>query len=94
MALCWLVWIFLCQKVQISCVGNTVLSKLSLICKQNQAEFVAVVAAIHIIAQSLCDLPVKGVVLYEAYINHHGAEFFVPVPVLHQLHTSIHILHL
>ena len=61
MALCWLVWIFLCPKVQISCVRNTVLSKLSLICKQNQAEFVAVVAAIHIIAQSLCDLPVKGV---------------------------------
>lgn len=52
----------------------------------HQAEFVALLAAIHKIAHGCHDLQVKGAVYFEDDTdrNNHGAKFLISVSVQHQ----------
>jgi hypothetical protein len=54
---------------------------------RHQAEFLALLAAVHKIASGFRDLPVKGAAFCEDDTdrNNHGTKFFISVSVWHQL---------
>jgi len=86
MALCFLLWIFLCQRVQISCVGNCIPSKGSHICDQEVGQNLLPHLQPFTTCTWLVYLQVKGVVPFggDSNRNNHGAWFFIPVFVLQQ----------
>jgi hypothetical protein len=62
MALCYMMWIFLCQRMEIPCTGNTILDEQSPICEQHVRQN-ALVATIYRIIYGWQDLPIKGGVI-------------------------------
>jgi hypothetical protein len=58
---CHFVWVFMCQRVGISCILNTIMVKLSLIHEDCEEEHPSLLIAIHNIAHGVWDLAVRDV---------------------------------
>jgi hypothetical protein len=82
-----LMWIFMCPKLWIPCVSNTIPGKLSLIREKMSRRMCSCGCSHSQNGTRLHGLPVRGVVLFggDTDRNLNVAKFSIPEPVLHQL---------